>query len=78
MYQMIWKYIQKSGLAKDKKVILFLLCSVFTFSLLGALIWAVVARFFLPDLVWLACFAGYPGCFAGYFGGVLFLWRQEV
>ncbi|MDD6155498.1 MAG: hypothetical protein PUB52_00550 [Lachnospiraceae bacterium] len=78
MYKMIWNHIQKSSLAKDKKVILFLFCCVITFSLLGALVWAAAARFFLPGVIWLICFAGYPGCFAGYFGGVLFLWRQEV
>lgn len=77
MYKILWQHLNRCNIKEDAKVTLFLFCSVTLFSLIGALAWLALGRLVLPGLVWLACFVGYPGCFAGYLGGILFLWKQE-
>lgn len=74
----IWNYLNKRNLSTRKKTRIFLLCTTLFFSLTGLLVWFFLHFFVLATLSWAVCFMGYPGLFLGLWGGILFLYRQEL
>ena len=57
------------------KIMLFDYTAFGTF--LGAGLWLLIGRIFLPGTEWLICFMGYPAIFIGFFGGILYLYNHE-
>ncbi len=54
-------------------IALFMLISAFA----GAIAWFLLGRFLLDDTKWLICFMGYPAVFVGFFGGSIYLYKNE-
>ena len=78
MNNYIWKILDQKAWNPIRKQKVFLVCSMLIFCLLGGAVWGLVGRWFVPDITGLLCFVGYPGIFLGFFGGILYLWRQDT
>lgn len=78
MSKYIWRYLKKQAWSKDREQKIFLVCSVLAFCIVGAVLWGLVGRWFLPEISWMLCFIGYSGFFGGFVGGLLYLWRHDT
>lgn len=76
--KIIYDLASKTGNSKDASEKLFLFLNVLFFVLAGAALWILCGRLIWPGFIALICFMGYPGIFAGFIGGVLFLYREDV
>lgn len=73
MYSYIWKSLEKQAWSKLTRQKVFLVSAMLAFGFIGAILWGLIGKVFLPDGSWLLCFIGYPAVFGGFFGGFLFL-----
>lgn len=74
--EMLWKTVNKPCRSEKTNGNIFLFLNTIIFTCLGLMVWLVVRFFALETIDWAICFAGYSGCFIGFIGGVLFLWRK--
>ena len=73
----LWNVVNGLDIRKDVKARVFLWLLVVTNILIGAGLWLLIGRIFLPRTEWLICFMGYPAIFIGFFGGVIYLCNHE-
>ena len=73
----LWNLVNKQNIKTNQKNFLFLLLCILGCAIAGAVMWLIVGRFYLPKLLWLLCFIGYPAVFGGYFGGMIYLYRHD-
>ncbi len=73
----IWMLLELSSLKKENKNIVFVTSSIILSVCLGAILWLLIGRLFLPQLIWLLCFMGYPGVVVGFFGSTFYLYNNE-
>lgn len=45
--------------------------------MVGVVVWMVLGKLLFPGVLWMMCFIGYPGIFAGFFGGIIYLYNHE-
>ena len=74
----LWNVVNGLTAKRDAKAALFLGICVLASSGMGAGLWLLFGRIFLPEVEWLFCFMGYPAVFAGFFGGVLYLYNHSL
>ncbi len=72
-----WKWVNSLKVKKGTKVRLFLWIQTLINIMIGAVLWLLVGRLFLPGIDWLICFMGYPAMFIGLLGGTLYLYNHE-
>lgn len=75
--RMIWNRINQLDMKKAAKNRIFLWIQILVNMVIGAVLWALVGRLFLPGIDNLICFMGYPAVFIGFFGGTLYLYNHE-
>ena len=75
--RILWSIVNAFNVKRIKKIRLFLSFLVVENIAIGAGIWLLIGRFFLPGIDWLICFMGYPAIFIGFFGGILYLYNHE-
>lgn len=73
----LWKVVDESKLPKRWKNTLYLSFRILTASLAGGAFWVFGGYYFLPETEWLICCIGYPAAFAGFFGGILYLYNHK-
>ena len=73
----LWYVINGLEARKYVKAKVFLWLLVVANILIGAGLWLLIGRIFLPEIEWLICFMGYPAIFTGFFGGVIYLCNHE-
>lgn len=73
----LWNVINGFDARKDVKARLFLWLLFVANILIGAGLWILIGRLFLPEIKWLICFMGYPAMFIGLFGGLIYLYNHE-
>lgn len=73
----LWNVINEMKVKKVMKNKLYLGAMIFINIVIGAAIWLTLGRMILPGIDWLLCFMGYPAIFAGFFGGILYLYNHE-
>lgn len=73
----LWNVINGLEARKDVKAKVFLWLLAVANILIGAGLWLLIGRIFLPGTDWLLCFMGYPAIFIGFFGGILYLYNHE-
>ena len=76
MTKHLWNMIDKRSWSLEAKQRIFLILSIIVSGLFGSMIWLLIGRWFLPDIGWGICFAGYPAVFTGFYRGILFLYRH--
>ena len=69
----LWKWIDVRKMSYKAKTRWFLFLNSLLYSAVGFFAWIIVSRFALDSWDWALCFVGYPGVFAGYFAGIIFL-----
>ena len=77
MMRLFYEQIEKRAWNREKKQYVFILVNMLFFALIGLTCWLIAGQFLLKGLSWLICFIGYPAVFAGFFGGILYLYRKE-
>lgn len=75
--KILWSIVNAFKVKKNIKIRLFLSFLVVENIAIGAGIWLLIGRLFLPGIDWLICFIGYPAIFVGFFGGILYLYNHE-
>ena len=75
--RILWSIVNAFKVKKNIKIRLFLSFLVVENIAIGAGIWLLIGRLFLPGIDWLICFIGYPAIFVGFFGGILYLYNHE-
>lgn len=73
----LWNVVNGLDSRSDVKTKIFLWIWVLANIGIGAGIWLLFGRLFLPEIEWLFCFMGYPAIFIGFFGGILYLYNHE-
>ena len=73
----LWNVINGLEARKDVKAKVFLWLLAVANILIGAGLWLLIGRIFLPGIEWLICFMGYPAMFIGLFGGLIYLYNHE-
>jgi hypothetical protein len=73
----LWNVVNGLDVRKDSKARVFLWLLAVANILIGAGLWLLIGRIFLPGTEWLICFMGYPAIFIGFFGGILYLYNHE-
>ena len=73
----LWNVINGLEARKDVKAKVFLWLLAVANILIGAGLWLLIGRIFLPGTEWLICFMGCPAIFIGFFGGILYLYNHE-
>ena len=73
----LWNVINGLEARKDVKAKVFLWLLAVANILIGAGLWLLIGRIFLPKIERLICFMGYPAIFIGFFGGILYLYNHE-
>ena len=73
----LWNVINGLEARKDVKAKVFLWLLAVANILIGAGLWLLIGRIFLPEIEWLIFFRGYPAIFIGFFGGILYLYNHE-
>lgn len=73
----LWNVVNGLDVSKDAKARVFLWLLAVANILIGAGLWLLIGRIFLPGTEWLICFMGYPAIFIGFFGGILYLYNHE-
>lgn len=76
MFDKVWDWFEKKEWSRIWKERLFLTCLEVFFGLLGVILWLLLKGWF-PGFDILVCLVGYLGFFAGYVGGMLYLYRHE-
>ena len=75
--RILWSIVNAFKVKRIIKIRLFLSFLVVKNIAIGAGIWLLIGRLFLPGIDWLICFIGYPAIFLGFFGGILYLYNHE-
>lgn len=75
--RILWSIVNAFKVKRIIKIRLFLSFLVVENIAIGAGIWLLIGRLFLPGIDWLICFIGYPAIFVGFFGGILYLYNHE-
>ena len=73
----LWNVVNGLDVRKDSKARVFLWLLAVANILIGAGLWLLIGRIFLPGTEWLICFMGYPAIFIGFFDGILYLYNHE-
>jgi len=73
----IWNIVEKKDISKKRKHKLFLVLNTLFFSCIGLLLWGIMYMLFKINWTWGICLIGYPGFFAGYLGGLLYLMNNQ-
>ncbi len=73
----LWNVVNGLDSRSDVKTKIFLWIWVLANIGIGAGLWLLFGRLFLPEIKWLFCFMGYPAIFIGFFGGILYLYNHE-
>ncbi|MBR1857385.1 MAG: hypothetical protein IJ803_10000 [Oribacterium sp.] len=73
----LWNVVNGLDSRSDVKTKIFLWIWVLANIGIGAGLWLLFGRLFLPEIEWLFCFMGYPAIFIGFFGGILYLYNHE-
>lgn len=73
---LLWKCIEKRNMKQRNSNLLFLFMNILMWSFFGLLVWLLFRCFGLDSVSYMICFAGYPGYFVGFIGGILFLWNK--
>lgn len=73
----LWNVINGLEVRKDVKAKMFLWLLAVANILIGAGLWLLIGRIFLPGIGWLICFMGYPAMFIGLLGGLIYLYNHE-
>ena len=73
----LWNAINETKISKATKNKLYLGVLIAINVLIGGGAWLLLGRLVLPGIDWLLCFMGYPAIFAGFFGGILYLYNHE-
>lgn len=73
----LWELVNKLDVSVIGKNHVFIFCLAIVSGLIGAIVWFLLGKIFLPDISWFICFVGYPCVFIGYFGGVIYLYNHE-
>lgn len=74
---MLYEYLKELPLARRRKNLIFICVCVAVSVLAGAAIWLLLGRLLLPEVLWLLCFMGYSGVFAGFVGSVFYLYNHQ-
>lgn len=74
---MLYKYLKEAPLARSTKNMIFICVCVLVAVFAGALVWTLMGRLLLPEIVWLLCFMGYSGVFLGFVGSVFYLYKHQ-
>ncbi len=74
--KMIWNRIDRGNEPERKKIRRFLFFNTLCWTLIGLAAWGIVRLFAFNTAAGALSFAGYAGYFAGWFGGIVFLWRR--
>lgn len=72
----IWDIVYGFKIPRTSKIRVFFLILVLVNAVIGAIIWLLIGRLFLPGIDWLICFI-YPVIFIGLLGGTLFLVNHD-
>ena len=73
----LWNWVEGLRIRTSLKEKLFLFLLIIANLAVGAVVWLLVGRSFLPGIDWLICFMGYPAVFIGLFGGQLYVMIHE-
>ena len=73
----LWNVVNGLDSRSDVKTKIFLWIWVLANIGIGAGLWLMFGRLFLPEIEWIFCFMGYPAIFIGFFGGILYLYNHE-
>ena len=73
----LWNVVNGLDSRSDVKTKIFLWIWVLANIGIGAGLWLLFGRLFLPEIEWIFCFMGYPAIFIGFFGGILYLYNHE-
>lgn len=74
----IRNYVHHKKLNTSGRTRLFVFLTTLSSSLLGLVFWFVLHFFVLNEISWAICFAGYPGVFVGFIGGIIYLYRHNI
>lgn len=72
----LWKWVDSKDFTDEGKIRLFLFLNCLNYCAIGFLAWLIVSRFALDTWGWVFGFVGYPGFYAGFIGGCIFLYRK--
>lgn len=75
--KVLWKVVNDLKLPRGWKNTLYLCFRILIACLVGGAFWALGGSVFLPETEWLICCIGYPAAFAGFFGGILYLYNHK-
>lgn len=73
----LWIAINGLNVMRQTKRKLYLSTLTLINMLIGGTVWLLLGRFLLSTIDWLLCFMGYPAIFAGFIGGILYLYNHE-
>ena len=73
----LWNVVNGLDVRKDAKARVFLWLLAVANILIGAGLWLLIGRIFLPGTEWLICFMGYTAIFIDFFGVVLYLFNHD-
>lgn len=75
--KILWNAVNGLDRKSGVKAKIFLWILVAVNSGIGAGLWLLFGRLFLPGIDWLLCFIGYPAFFVGLLGGIFYLCNHE-
>lgn len=73
----MWNVLNRANLRKNTKSFLFVSYNFVVAAMVGVVVWMVLGKLLFPGVLWMLCFIGYPGIFAGFFGGIIYLYNNE-
>ena len=73
----VWKMANHMNIGCEAKNRIFVGLLILINCIVGALLWGLIGRLYLPGVEWLLCFIGYPAVFIGFFGGMIYLYNHE-
>lgn len=73
----LWNIVNEYKLNSFVKNKIFITLLIAINIVLGAAIWLLAGRFYLPGIDWLICFMGYPAFVVGFMGGILYLYNHD-
>ena len=77
MMKKVWNFCKEKNLAREKKLTMFLMLHMVAWCVIGAVVWRLISRIVLKDMLWLFLFIGYAGVFPGLIGGTLYAMNLE-